>query len=103
MSDACVIAVGAVSAFGLGEAAYRTARPGEPARSAIAGDEDLSRSGLKRPFAARAPADLGVSQGRDRATDLLRSALSQAVSELERVRPGFRSERIGIAIGTSSG
>ncbi|WP_437332703.1 beta-ketoacyl synthase N-terminal-like domain-containing protein [Sorangium sp. So ce394] len=103
MSDACVIASGAVSALGLGPLAYRVPGAGEPAPVAIARDEELARAGLLRPFAARAPAALGVAPGADRATDLLKAALSQTLAALERVRPGWRGERIGIALGTSSG
>jgi 3-oxoacyl-[acyl-carrier-protein] synthase-1/3-oxoacyl-[acyl-carrier-protein] synthase II len=101
--DACAIAVGAVSGLGLGPAAYRVAIAGEPARSAIARDPALEAAGLAKPFASRAPADLGVAPGADRATDLLRAALGQALAALGEARPGWRSERLGIAIGTSSG
>ncbi|MGK3986670.1 beta-ketoacyl synthase N-terminal-like domain-containing protein [Sorangium sp. So ce136] len=103
MSDACVIASGAVSALGLGPLAYRVPDAGEPAPVAIAHDAELARAGLQRPFAARAPAELGVAPASDRATDLLKAALSQALAALEVVRPGWRGERIGIALGTSSG
>ncbi|WP_437285303.1 beta-ketoacyl synthase N-terminal-like domain-containing protein [Sorangium sp. So ce406] len=103
MSDACVIASGAVSALGLGPLAYRVPDAGEPAPVAIAHDAELARAGLQRPFAARAPAELGVPSGPDRATDLLKAALSQALATLEAERPGWRDERIGIALGTSSG
>ncbi|WP_437500779.1 beta-ketoacyl synthase N-terminal-like domain-containing protein [Sorangium sp. So ce1099] len=103
MSDACVIASGAVSALGLGPLAYRVPDAGEPAPVAIAHDAELARAGLQRPFAARAPAELGVTPASDRATDLLKAALSQALAALEVVRPGWRGERIGIALGTSSG
>lgn len=103
MSDACVIASGAVSALGVGPLACRVPDVGQPAPVAIAHDEELARAGLQRPFAARAPAALGADPGRDRATDLLKAALSQALATLDAVRPGWRGERVGIAIGTSSG
>src|SRR5262245_58587097 len=103
MSDACVIAVGAVSALGLGAEAYRVARQGEPARSALAHDETLAAAGLARPFAGRAPTDLGVARSADRAADLLLAALTQTIASLDAVRPAWRAERLGIAIGTSSG
>lgn len=101
--DACAIAVGAVSGLGLGPEAYRGAVAGEPARSAIRRDAELEAAGLTRPFAARAPAALGVIPGPDRATDLLRAALAQALAALDEARPGWRAERLGIAVGTSSG
>ncbi|MFO0757178.1 MAG: beta-ketoacyl synthase N-terminal-like domain-containing protein [Byssovorax sp.] len=98
-----VIAAGAVSALGLGRAAHAAGKPGEAAHVAIARDPALQAGGLARPFAARAPADLGVAPSDDRAADLLRAALGQLLAELDRVRPGFRGEQLGIAIGTSSG
>lgn len=101
--DACAIAVGAASGLGMGAAAYDVGRAGEPARIAIAADPALSAAKLARPFAARAPADLGVAAGSDRAADLLRAALAQVIQGLAEARPGFRAERIGVAIGTSSG
>ncbi|AUX45729.1 3-oxoacyl-ACP synthase [Sorangium cellulosum] len=103
MSDACVIASGAVSALGLGPLAYRVPDVGEPAPVAIAEDAELARAGLVRPLSARAPAELGVAAGGDRATDLLKAALSQALAALDGARPGWRRERIGVALGTSSG
>ena len=75
MSDACVIAAGAVSALGLGPDAYRVPAPGEPAPVAISSDAELSAAGLLRPYAGRAPVELGVSSSADRATDLLTAAL----------------------------
>lgn len=101
--DACAIAVGACSGLGLGVDAYRGAELGAPARVAIARDPELAEAGLHRPFAARAPRDLGVSPGADRATDLLRAALAQSIAALDEVRPGWRGERVGVALGTSSG
>ncbi len=104
--DACAVAVGAVSALGLGVEAYRPGPAGEAARSMITRDPELASAGLSRPFAARAPADLGGLPGGprgDRAGDLLGVALAQAVAGLDAARPGWRGERIGVAIGTSSG
>ena len=73
---------------------------GEPARVAIAPDDELASAGLARPFAARAQVPEGVD---DRATWLLRLALEACVADLERVRPGWRRERVGLVVGTSSG
>src|SRR5688572_12281883 len=102
MTDACAIAIGAVSALGVGATAYRTAVVGAPARGAIVRDEQLEAAGLARPFAARAPADLGPSLG-DRAAELLVMALAQAAAELDQVRSTWQTERVGLALGTSSG
>jgi 3-oxoacyl-[acyl-carrier-protein] synthase II len=101
--DACVIAASAVSPLGVGRAAYVASRPGERARVAIGRDDELARAGLSRPFAARAPRDLGAPGSGDRATDLLRASLTDLLSQLDVVRPGFRAERVGLALGTSSG
>ncbi len=102
-TDACAIAVGAVSGLGLGVDAYRPGPAGAAARSAITHDPVLEAAGLRRPLAARAPAELGVAPGADRATDLLRAALAQALAGLDAARPDWRSERVGVAVGTSSG
>jgi 3-oxoacyl-[acyl-carrier-protein] synthase II len=105
VSDACVIAAGAVSPFGLGAEATPADAVGEPARVAIARDAVLEDAGLRRPFAARAPVSLGDAQASsdDRATDLLLAALTQVTAALDAARPGWRRERLGIAVGTSSG
>jgi 3-oxoacyl-[acyl-carrier-protein] synthase II len=103
VSDVCVIAAGAVSALGVGRDAYRAAEGGEPARCALARDPVLEAAGLTKPFAGRAPRDLGVPEGEDRATELLVCALSQVTRALDASRPGWRAERFGVSIGTSSG
>src|SRR5262249_48332303 len=107
VSDACVIALGAVSALGVGHAAYAIDPPGEPVRVGLARDRVLVDAGLQRPLAGRAPpealATIDRFASRDRATALLDAALSQTLARLDEVRPRWRSERIGVAIGTSSG
>lgn len=103
MSDVCVVSAGAVSALGVGRDATSAGEIGEPARCAIGCDAELTAAGLRRPFAARAPADLGVPPTGDRAADLLSCALSQVLTSLDAIRPGFRAERVGVAMGSSSG
>jgi 3-oxoacyl-[acyl-carrier-protein] synthase II len=104
-----VLSVGAVSAFGIGAEAYRAAVPGKPARVALRRDEALAAAGFLRPIAARAPADLpptttlGGPVFEDRATALLACAMDQVLRGLDQARPGWRGERLGIAMGTSSG
>src|SRR5260221_2712046 len=105
MTRVSAIAVGAVSAFGRGRAAFALEEPGEPARTVIARDARLAEAGLTRPQLARAgydPAD-AAHGSEDRATMLLAFALEQVTGELDRLVPGWRSLRIAIAAGTSSG
>lgn len=103
MNDAVAIAVGAISALGMGREAFKGPPPGDLPKVGIAADPELSAAGLLKPFAARAPADLGAPPGPDWATDLLIAALSQAASGLDVARPGWREARIGVILGTSSG
>jgi 3-oxoacyl-[acyl-carrier-protein] synthase-1/3-oxoacyl-[acyl-carrier-protein] synthase II len=99
VSAISIVAFGAVSAFGEGVVAASAGEVGDPARLAIRHDEELARAGLARPFAARAP----TARGGDHATALLEQALNSCASDLDRVRPGWRSERVGLVIGTSAG
>jgi 3-oxoacyl-[acyl-carrier-protein] synthase II len=99
MSDVAILAYGAVSALGEGASAASAGEVGAPARVAIAPDDELIRAGMARPFVARAV--LGAPE--DRATALLRRALDACASELDRVRPLWRRERVGLVLGTSSG
>jgi 3-oxoacyl-[acyl-carrier-protein] synthase-1/3-oxoacyl-[acyl-carrier-protein] synthase II len=105
MTAACVIATGALSCLGQGRSAYRAAFDGEPARAALVEDAELREAGLLRPTAGRVwlEPSLAARFGADRAAQLLGSALEQALSELDVVRLGWRRERIGVAVGTSSG
>lgn len=96
-----VIAMGAVSGLGRGISAFDAGPAAEPAPTAIRDDAALAEAGLKRARASRATATPQVTD--DRATDLLLDALAQTTSELDRVRRGWRKERIGVCIGTSSG
>jgi 3-oxoacyl-[acyl-carrier-protein] synthase II len=118
-----IVAFGAVSALGEGEQAAHVGSVGEPARVVIGRDEELARAGLARPFAARVvlrpsssppvpgqtavPAALSSLAAQeteeDRATRLLRRAMTGCAASLDERLPGWRGERIGLAIGTSSG
>ena len=99
MSRIAIIASGAVSALGKGRAAATAGKVGDRAPLAIDLDAELKRAGLARPFAARAW-PLGDS---GRAAALLESALVECAADLDGARPGWRSERVGLVIGTSSG
>jgi 3-oxoacyl-[acyl-carrier-protein] synthase II len=100
VSDAGIIAFGAISALGEGSDAMSAGLPGEPARVAIRRDDELADAGLARPFVARAPVPVGVD---DRASWLLGRALDACLGDLDRVRPSWREERMGMVVGTSSG
>ena len=99
MSSIAIIASGAISGLGEGAAATTAGEVGHPARVAIGGDEELARAGLARSFASRAW-PLG-DEGR--AAALLERALVACASDLDRVRSGWRDERVGLVLGTSSG
>ncbi|MEO8874479.1 MAG: beta-ketoacyl synthase N-terminal-like domain-containing protein, partial [Polyangiaceae bacterium] len=62
----------------------------------------LIDGGLARPLAARAQLE-NVAPEDDRATLLLKRAFVLLAADLDRVRPAWRMEKIGIALATSSG
>ena len=95
-----VVAFGAVSAMGEGEAAVSAGTVGEPARVCIQQDGVLAHAGLARPYAAR----VGVpGRPEDAATEILRRAMTGCIRELDAVLPEWRRMRVGLALGTSSG
>ena len=104
MSRVEIIGFGAVSALGEGASAASAGPIGRRARVVIAHDPELAQAGLARPFVARwcEPVSSGP-EGDLRAEALLERALSGCASELDRVRPGWRRERVGMVLGTSSG
>jgi 3-oxoacyl-[acyl-carrier-protein] synthase II len=97
-----IIAFGALSALGEGSAAVSAGEPGEPARVVLGRDLELERAGLARPFAARVSL-VGVEQLEDRAGPILARVAASCAGDLDRILPGWRAERVGLAIGTSSG
>lgn len=100
--SALVVAFGAISALGVGSAAFDPGKLGEPAPSAVRRDPELAAAGLAKPFAARA-AEPVPEPGTDRAAALLEAAMDQLLVELEQRMPDFRQLRIGLALGTSGG
>ncbi|MDB4939226.1 MAG: 3-oxoacyl-[acyl-carrier-protein] synthase [Labilithrix sp.] len=102
-SDCAVIAFGASSALGEGEAALGVGAVGERAPVAITRDAELVAAALTRPFCARVRAIDDVAGDADRATVLLTRALGACAKELDASMPGWRTKRVGLAIGTSSG
>ncbi|MDB4945275.1 MAG: 3-oxoacyl-[acyl-carrier-protein] synthase [Labilithrix sp.] len=105
MSAVAVVAYGALSGLGEGEAAVGVGAPGEPAPRSIARDPELEAAGLSRPFCARVPGASPASstEPADRATMLLDRALAACTAELDVALPGWRARRVGLALGTSSG
>ena len=102
--SAAIIAVGALSALGEGSDAGAPGAAGERARVAIARDEELVAAGFARPYAARvALAPQPGAEEEDRATRLLVASLSDCLKDLEAREPAWRTKRVGLALGTSSG
>jgi 3-oxoacyl-[acyl-carrier-protein] synthase-1/3-oxoacyl-[acyl-carrier-protein] synthase II len=95
-----IVAFGAISALGEGRAAASAGQVGARAQLAIGRDDELVKAGLGRPFAARAACD---DWSDDRATSLLEKALRACLADLDRQRPAWRDERVGLVLGTSSG
>ena len=99
-----VIAFGACSALGDGDAALGVGGPGDPAPVAVARDAELEAAKLLRPYCARVKEIDALATGdADRATLLLERALAACAAQLDAVLPGWRTKRVGLAIGTSSG
>ena len=101
MSDAAIVAFGAVSALGDGARAATAGEIGEPARVAIARDDELAASGFARPFVARVK-DVGAGVD-DRADAILARALAACTRALDAELPAWRARRVGLVLGTSSG
>ena len=99
LNGVAVVAFGAISALGEGLDAVRGGGPGSDAKTVIARDDELAAAGLSRPFAARAP----VAGETDRAARILERALRACAADLDRARPGWRSWRVGLVLGTSAG
>jgi 3-oxoacyl-[acyl-carrier-protein] synthase II len=97
--SAAIVAFGARSGLGRGRAAFAVGVPGDVAKVAIRRDAELESAGFARPFAARAH----VAGGGDRATALLAEALGDCFEALDERLPSWRSARVGLALGTSSG
>lgn len=100
MSPVVLVARAALSGLGRGARAVSAGEPGAAATVATVVDEELSRAGLARPFAARVD---GLPIEGDRATSLLRAAFGDLVASLDRDVPEWKTRRIGVALATSSG
>src|SRR5689334_8564908 len=90
--SAAVIAYGASSALGDGDAAFGIGAVGDVAPVAVARDPELVGAGLLRPFCARVHAiDENVSEA-DRATVLLERALAACAKQLDAILPDWRKK-----------
>ncbi len=98
MRQAAIVAYGAVSAAGVGVAALGAAGVGARSRARSSVDPELVAAGITRPVSARVPG-LGARP----ADALLWAALDACVAELGAVSPGWRGERVGLSLGTTSG
>lgn len=98
MKPVAVVAAGAVSPFGEGEAAVRLGAPGELPESALAKDEEFAPLGV---LSARVK-DLPPGSA-DRAARLLERAADDLTRDLERRFPGWQRRRIALAVGSSGG
>ncbi|MGZ3448105.1 MAG: beta-ketoacyl synthase N-terminal-like domain-containing protein [Polyangiales bacterium] len=88
-----ILAIGATSPLGRGEAAWSLGAISAPAIVRVMRDARLEKAGLRKPFAARTELDFSG----DSATALLRDVVMQVLSVVP------RDARVGFAIGTSSG
>src|SRR4051812_21247856 len=96
-----IIAMGACSALGEGEAAFEASGAHDAvAARRVTRDDELVAAGLKRPHAARVT--MPLPKNVDRATAILEHALTACARDLDEVLPHWRSLRVGAAIGTSS-
>ena len=94
-----IVARGAISGLGEQADASGVGAPGDFARVAITHDDELAAGGLTRPLASR----VRLEGTEDRATQILKRSLSLLFSELDAKRPAWRTEKIGVALATSSG
>ncbi|MBX3186914.1 MAG: 3-oxoacyl-ACP synthase [Labilithrix sp.] len=97
---AAVVAFGASSALGEGDAALGVGEIGAAPPAAVGRDPELDRAKLARPYCARAAV---ADEARDRATVLFERALAACARDLDVALPSWRARRVGLAIGTSSG
>jgi len=94
-----IVGFGAVSAMGEQWDAVRAGPLGAAALVVLRRDAELAAKGLSHPFAARVKRE----RDDDGAPAILWKALSSCVAELDGKRPGWRSERVGLVLGTACG
>ena len=101
LARASIVAVGAISPLGEGEAAFDPGALGQPARCAIEEDAIFLKAGFARPFAARA-AQLTANEAPHVANKLLLHALGACVNHVSELGL-LQGKRVRLALGTSSG
>jgi 3-oxoacyl-[acyl-carrier-protein] synthase II len=100
LTPIAVVAAGAVSPLGSGDAAVALGALGERPVTCVSDDASLAEAGLARPRVARVA--LGLAGG-DRAAVLLARAAADLARVLDAAMPGWRSLRVALFIGTSGG
>lgn len=99
---AAILAAAALSARGRGAEAYGIAPLGEGATTCVGPSSALADAGILRPFVAQV-AGVIPRAGEDPATAWLRVVLEDLTAILDDMRPDWRSERLGVVLGTSAG
>lgn len=100
MTPVAVLAASGLSALGRGRAAFGVREDATRLESALAFDAELA-STLKHPFVGRVAGDF--SDARDRAEALLDAAFDDLTRTLDQRLPEWRTRRVGVILGTSSG
>ncbi len=101
MKPVVIVASGAVSPLGEGSLAFSVGDAGARPETRVSRDPEFEAAGLRRPNVARAA--LRSVPNRDRAFCLLDRALELLVDDLNQQVPEWRTLRVGVALGTSSG
>jgi 3-oxoacyl-[acyl-carrier-protein] synthase-1/3-oxoacyl-[acyl-carrier-protein] synthase II len=100
MQPIAIVAVGAISPLGSGDAAFAVGDIGDAPATRVVRDARLVERGHARPIAARAPLETPAG---DPARALLAGAAEMLRRELDRSLPEWRSRRLALCIGTSAG
>jgi 3-oxoacyl-[acyl-carrier-protein] synthase-1/3-oxoacyl-[acyl-carrier-protein] synthase II len=102
VTPVAIVARGAISGLGNGDAATLAGEPGAEPRALARDDPELARAGLRKPRAVRA--ELGeLGPDADRARELLERAARELGERLDAVLPAWRSLRLALCVGTSAG
>jgi len=102
LTAVAIVASGALSPLGAGEQAARIGAAWEQPHSVVRDDAELRAAGLRKPRAARVPAEL-VDPSLRRPEALLAAAARALADDLERSVPGWRTLRLALCVGTSAG